>query len=89
MVAALEEDQLFKAPEIKDALLRIKRGEFIPVENLDEAYFDRPMRTDLGFNISYPFWSFRTWEVLKLNLLFSENGNRNLFPIYSEFFSEK
>jgi protein-L-isoaspartate O-methyltransferase len=48
MVAALEEDQLFKAPEIKDALLRIKRGEFIPVENLEEAYFDRPMRTDLG-----------------------------------------
>jgi len=54
MVAALEEDQLFKAPEIKDALLRIKRGEFIPVENLEEAYFDRPMRTDLGFNISAP-----------------------------------
>jgi len=54
MVAALEEDELFNSPRIKEALLRIKRGEFVPWEYADEAYFDRPLRTDLGFNISAP-----------------------------------
>jgi len=54
MVDALAEDHLFQDTRIKEALLRIKRGEFIPPENEEEAYFDRPMRTELGFNISAP-----------------------------------
>jgi len=54
MVDALEEDQLFNSIRIREGLLKIKRGEFVPRENSEEAYFDRPMRTELGFNISAP-----------------------------------
>jgi len=54
MVAALEEDGLFSSPSIKEALLRVPRGDFVPWEYAEEGYYDRPLRTDLGFNISAP-----------------------------------
>uniref|UniRef100_A0A6B2L5S9 protein-L-isoaspartate(D-aspartate) O-methyltransferase n=1 Tax=Arcella intermedia TaxID=1963864 RepID=A0A6B2L5S9_9EUKA len=45
---------MFTSPKIKEALLKIKRGTFVPYDLAEEAYFDRPLRTEMGFNISAP-----------------------------------
>eukprot|EP01123_Difflugia_compressa_P009089 TRINITY_DN2911_c0_g1_i1.p1 TRINITY_DN2911_c0_g1~~TRINITY_DN2911_c0_g1_i1.p1 ORF type:complete len:417 (-),score=58.42 TRINITY_DN2911_c0_g1_i1:250-1500(-) len=68
MVAALEEDSLFTSTRIKEALLNVKRGDFVPWENMHEAYYDRPMRTDLGFNISAPHMYAFCLQALDLQL---------------------
>jgi len=68
MVAALEEDGLFSSPQIKEALLRVPRGDFVPWEYTEEAYFDRPLRTDLGFNISAPHMYAFCLQALDLKL---------------------
>jgi len=68
MVATLAEDELFNSPRIKESLLRVRRGDFVPWEYAEEAYFDRPLRTDLGFNISAPHMYAFCLQALDLQL---------------------
>jgi len=54
LVETLEEDGIFSSTKVKEAMLAVSRGIFVPSDLMDEAFIDRPLRTELGFNISAP-----------------------------------
>jgi len=65
MVDTLEEDGLISSARIKRSLLLIPRGDFVPANLADEAFADRPLRTD-SFNISAPHMYAFCLDILNL-----------------------
>jgi len=68
LIEALEEDDLLKTRKIKNAMLLIQRGDFVPEKYKSQAYMDKPLRIEeLGFNISAPHMYVFCLEHLNLH----------------------
>ena len=53
-------------PEVLEAMRRVPREQFVPVEERDAAYEDRPLPIGFGQTISQPFTVAYTIEALQL-----------------------
>lgn len=66
LVNTLEENGYIKNPEVKNAMLKVPREEFIPPENRQYAYIDQPLPIGEGQTISAPHMVAMICEFLKL-----------------------
>eukprot|EP01130_Rhizamoeba_saxonica_P008858 TRINITY_DN358_c0_g1_i1.p1 TRINITY_DN358_c0_g1~~TRINITY_DN358_c0_g1_i1.p1 ORF type:complete len:156 (-),score=15.77 TRINITY_DN358_c0_g1_i1:164-562(-) len=67
LVSHLEDHQMFNSRRIREAMLFVQRGDFLPPNYQDFAYQDKPLKiSELGFNVSAPHMYAHCLESLEI-----------------------